>query len=76
MQSSVSHAVWGQSDSHILFPNPDAAWTQPLGIKLGLRDTWAVFLHLYCRTLYLRQHTHFSEHLFNICKRQDSYYFS
>lgn len=65
MQPSVSHTVWEQSDSHILFPNPDAGWTQPSGIKLGLRDIWAVFLHLYYRTLYLRWHTNFSEHLSN-----------
>lgn len=65
MQSNVSHAVWEQSDSHILFPNPDAGWTQPLGIKLGLWDIWAVFLHLCYHTLYLRWHTNFTEHLFN-----------
>lgn len=53
--------MWEQSDSHILFPSPDAGWTQPL----GLRDIWAVFLHLYYHMLYLRWHTNFSEHLFN-----------
>lgn len=73
MQSSLSHTVWEQS--HILFSNPDAGRTQPLGIKLGLRDMWAVLLHLYYPAFFPRWHTNSSSPQKRICKRQDSHSF-